>query len=71
MLAADVAQMLAPLAAQPLLGNNPSTVGGLLRLLAAFIESATLSDAVATVLQHCAEPIQGLQVAFPDCLLQL
>ena len=71
MLAANVARILAPLAAQPLLGNNPSTAAGLLRLLAAFIEAATVSDAVATVLQHCEEPIQGLQVALPGCPLLL
>ena len=40
-------------------------------MLAAFIESAMRSDAVAIVLQHCEEPIQGLQVAFLDGSLQL
>lgn len=61
-LAADVAQALAPLATQPLLGGNPRTVAGLLRLLAAFVGSAARADTVVTVLEHCEVQLQCLQV---------
>lgn len=61
-LAAEVAQSLARLAMQPLLGDNPRAVAGLLRLLAAFVGSAARPDAVATVLEHCEVQLQCLQV---------
>lgn len=62
-LAAEVAQALARLAMQPLLGDNPRAVAGLLRLLAAFVASAARPEAVATVLEHCEVQFQCLQVA--------